>query len=523
MNTTEFLMVTSAVAPDRDAIVFEGQRITYMDLQLRSSKLANALATLGVQKGDKVANIEVNTPNCVEAYFACAKLGATYVPLNFRAKADEIAYMLQDSDASVVLAGDRYISTVEDIKGQIPNLKHLITHADAPDGWHSFDALLDSGADEDPFTEIDDSDLTILLFTAGTTGRPKGVMLAHQNFSEYVLNNVSPVEPDVEEKNILTVPLYHIAGIQAVMAAVYGGRTIVLQRQFDPEDWMHLVQTEKVGRAMMVPTMLKQLMDHEKFKEFDLSSLKVITYGAASMPLEVIKRAIRELPGTQFINAFGQTESAATITMLSPEDHNITGTPEEQEIKLKRLGSIGKPLPDVEVKIMDEDGKRLLDVNEVGEIVARGSRIMKGYWKQDAATSTTIDAEGWLHTGDLGYVDEEGYIFLAGRAKDMIKRGGEMVSPEAVENIILELDKVEDVAVIGVPDDEWGECVRAVIVPTKKGDPPTLDEVQKVCRARLASFMKPEDIVTVDEIPRNPMGKILKRVLREQFNQPITA
>ena len=285
---------------------------------------------------------------------------------------------------------------------------------------------------------------------------------------------------------------------------------------------MSLVQRHSVDRAMMVPTMIKQLMDHEEFESYNLTSLQVITYGAAPMPLEVIKRAIEQFPGTHFINAFGQTESAATITMLGPEDHIMEGNPEEKELKLKRLGSIGKPLPDVEVRIMDEDGS-LLAADQVGEIVARGERIMKGYWKQEDATSATIDKDGWLHTGDLGYADEGGYIFLSGRAKDIIKRGGEMISPEELENIILAHPKVEDVAIIGVPDQEWGERVRAVVVPTKDGDKPSLDEIAELVRSRTASFKKPESIVYIDELPRNPMGKILKRVLREQFNEPITA
>ena len=262
-------------------------------------------------------------------------------------------------------------------------------------------------------------------------------------------------------------------------------------------------------------------MDHEKFQEYNLTSLQVITYGAAPMPLEVVKRAIEQFPGTHFINAFGQTESAATITMLGPDDHIIEGTEEEKEIKLKRLGSIGKPLPDVEVRIMDEVGT-LLPAEVVGEIVARGERIMKGYWKQEDATSATIDKDGWLHTGDLGYADEGGYIFLAGRAKDIIKRGGEMISPEELENIILSHPKVEDIAIIGVPDQEWGERVRAVVVPFDEGDKPSLDEIAELVRSRTASFKKPESVVFVDELPRNPMGKILKRVLREQFAEPIT-
>ena len=521
MNTTEFLMVTNAIAPDREAIVFESNRLTYGDLNTRSNRLANALAGMGVQQGDRVALIEVNTNHCIETYFACAKLGAIYVPLNFRAKADELTYMIQDSGSSVVLAGGRYVSTVQDIKSEIGAVKHFISLDDKFDGWLDYEQLLASAPDDDLFTEIDDSDMTILLFTAGTTGKPKGVMLLHQNFSEYVINNVTPAEPDVEEKNILTVPMYHIAGIQAVISSVYGGRTVVIQRQFDAEDWMRLVQEEQVDRAMMVPTMLKQLMDDEKFQQYDLSSLKVITYGAAPMPLEVIKRAIEAFPGCHFINAFGQTESAATITMLAPEDHVIEGTAEEKEKKLKRLGSIGKPLADVEVRIMNEQGS-LVGAGEVGEIVARGARIMKGYWKQEEATSAAIDKDGWLHTGDLGYQDEDDYIFLAGRAKDMIKRGGEMISPEEVENVILTHPKVEDCAVIGVPDETWGERVRAVLV-LKPDETVDEEEIVELCRSRLASFKKPESVVITDEIPRNPMGKILKRVLRGQVKEPITA
>ncbi len=514
-------MVTNAICPDRTAIIFEGSRYSYEDLNTRSNKLANALADLGVGKGDRVAMIDVNSNQSIEAYFACAKLGAIYVPLNFRARADELAFMINDSESTVVFVGNRYAPLIEEVRGDLKGLKHVVNLGDKLDGLKHYESILAEAPDDEPFTDIEDNDLTILMFTAGTTGSPKGVMLAHQNFSEYVLNNVTPADTESEEKNIVTVPMYHIAGIQAVMAAVYGGRTLVIQQQFEPEAWMKLVQEDQVDRAMMVPTMLKQLMDHPNFEKYNLTSLQVITYGAAPMPLEVIKRAIQAFPGSRFINAFGQTESAATITMLGPEDHVIEGTPEEMEVKLKRLGSIGKPLPDIDVKIMAEDGSDL-PAGEVGEIVARGTRIMKGYWKQEEATTSTIDKEGWLHTGDLGYQDEEGYIFLAGRAKDIIKRGGEMISPEEVENTILEHPKVEEAAIIGVQDPEWGERVRAVIVP-KEGQTIDPDELIEFCRQRLASFKKPESVVFTKELPRNPMGKILKRVLREEFSQPITS
>jgi acyl-CoA synthetase (AMP-forming)/AMP-acid ligase II len=343
-------------------------------------------------------------------------------------------------------------------------------------------------------------------------------MLTHESFSSYILNNVSPAELDVEEKNILTVPLYHIAGVQAVIAAIYGGRTLIIQRQFEPAEWMTLVQTERANRAMMVPTMLKMLMDHEDFEEYDLTSLQVITYGAASMPLEVIKMAIRKFPDTYFINAFGQTETAATITMLPPEDHILEGTEEEIEIKLNRLTSIGKPLPDVDVKIVNEEGGDV-DVGDTGEIVASGGRLMKGYWNQEAATAQALRG-GWLYTGDLGYFDEDGYIYLSGRAKDFIKRGGEMVSPEEVEQILHSHPMIDEAAIIGIPDLSWGERVRAIVVP-KPGETIDEKEVIEYCRSRMSGFKRPESVIIVDELPRNPLGKVLKRVLREQYNDPI--
>jgi len=300
-----------------------------------------------------------------------------------------------------------------------------------------------------------------------------------------------------------------------MMAAIYGGRTLVMERQFDPKDWMELVETEKVNRAMMVPTMLKQLMENEDFGKHDLSSMRVITYGAAPMPLEVIKKAVELFPGVGFINAFGQTETASTITTLGPEDHNISGTEEEKEKKLKRLSSIGRPMSDVEMKVIDEEGNEFPQ-GEVGEIVARGPRVMAGYWKDQEKTDKTIDKDGWVHTGDMGYVDEEGYFFLAGRATDMIIRGGENISPEEVEAVIHSHPKVDESAVIGVPDEDWGEVPMCVVV-LKEGEEATPEELMEHCRSLLASYKRPRSVVFTDELPRNPMGKVLKRVLREQY------
>ncbi len=520
MNTTEFLTISSLIVPDRPAIIFEDKRLSYEELQNRVNRLANALAELGVEAGDRIAMLQVNTNEHVEVYFAAAKLDAVYVPLNFRARGDELTYMINDSEPKVLLLGSRYEDLVRSFASDLKTVQQYITLEGSVEGWHSYEDLIASASDDERFPEGDDEDLTILMFTAGTTGFPKGVMLGHESFSSYILSNVTPADPEEEERNILTVPLYHIAGIQAVMSAIYGGRTLIIQRQFDAKGWMELVEQEHANRAMMVPTMLKMLMDHPDFHKHDLSSLSVITYGAAPMPLEVIKRAIKEFPGMYFINAFGQTETAATITMLPPEDHILEGSAEEVEKKLRRLASIGKPLDDVDVRIVDEDGEPVVD-GEVGEIVASGSRLMKGYWNQETATAETLRG-GWLYTGDLGYLDEDGYIFLAGRAKDFIKRAGEMISPEEVEQVLQSHPAIDEAAIIGIPDVDWGERVRAIVV-LKNGHLAAEDEIVEYCRQRLSSYKKPESIVFIDELPRNPLGKVLKRVLREEFSQPIEA
>ena len=517
MNTTEFLSISSAIVPERPAVVFDGRRITFEQLHGRVNRLANVLADLGVKAGDRVAVLQVNSNEHIEACFASAKLDAVYVPLQFRARAEELAYMVNDSGPKVLLAGAQYVELVRSFASRLETVEQYVVLEQPADGWHCYDHLIAAAPEDERFPEGDGEDLTAILFTAGTTGNPKGVMLSHDSFTSYILNNVDPADPEIEERNIVTVPMYHIAGLQAVMAAIYGGRTLVVQRQFEPKEWMDLVEREGANRAMMVPTMLKRLMDHPDFHRHDLSSLEVITYGAAPMPREVIARAIKEFPVARFINAFGQTETAATITILPPDDHVLEGSQEEIERKLKRLSSIGRPLGDVEVRIVDEDGTPVAP-GEIGEIVARGPRLMKGYWHLPDATDEAF-RDGWLYTGDLGYADEDGYIFLAGRARDFIKRGGEMISPEEVEQVLRSHPAVDDAAVIGVPDVDWGERVCAIVV-VGEGQSPSEDEIIEHCRQRLASFKKPESVVFSSELPRNPMGKVLKRVLRDQYGRP---
>jgi acyl-CoA synthetase (AMP-forming)/AMP-acid ligase II len=519
MNTTDFLSIASAICPDRNAMIFEGKRYTYTMFSERVNKMSNVLRNLGVEKGDRVAMFQVNCPECLETYFATAKLGVIYVPLNFRAKSNELEYMLEHSEAKVLLLGNRYVDMVKELKPSLTKTKHFIALDEKTDEMPFYGDLISAASADEIFEDIADDDVTILMYTSGTTGRPKGVPLRHNGFISYVLENVEPANPDIEETNILTVPLYHVAGIQAMMAAIYGGRTLALMRQFETKEWMDTVQNEKANRAMLVPTMLKYIVDYADFDKYDLSSMKVITYGAAPMPFEVINKAMKMLPKVKFINAFGQTETASTITSLGPDDHVIEGTEEEKEKKLKRLtSSIGKPLPDVQVKILGENGKEL-PRGETGDIVAKGSRIMTGYWNDEQKTEQAFTKDGWLITGDRGWQDEDGYIYLAGRGDDLIIRGGENISPDELANVIDSYPKVEESAVIAVPDDEFGQVPRAIVV-LKEGQEATADEIKKHCRSKLASFKCPASYVFIDKLPRNQMGKILMKDLRAKYGQP---
>ena len=518
MNTTELLMITSAICPDRPAVIFEGKKYSFSELSERANRLANALLSLGIEKGERVAILQVNCNQYVEAYYAVAKIGAIFVPLNFRAKRDELVHMLNHSESSILFVGQRYLEMVNDMRSELPLIKHYISIDSKQEGMLYYEDMLASVSDEEVFTDIADDDITMLMYTAGTTGLPKGVPLTHNSFTLYLLENVAPADLEIEETNLLTMPLYHVAGVQAMLAATYGGRSLAMMRQFEVNEWLETVQRERANRAMLVPTMLKRVIDHPDFNKYDLSSLKVITYGAAPMPFEVIKKAIELFPGVNFINAFGQTETASTITTLGPEDHIIEGTEEEKEKKLGRLtSSIGRPMPDVEMKIIDEQGNDL-PPGEVGEIVALGPRVMSGYWKDAEKTAKALTKDGWLRTGDMGYTDEEGYFYLAARADDMIIRGGENISPEEVENALYTHPAVEEAAVIGVPDPEWGQQPRAIVV-LKEGEAATADELIEYCRERMSSFKRPRSVVFVDELPRTSTGKVLKRVLREQYGE----
>ena len=514
MNTSNFVSIPAAMFEDQEILVFDQHRLTYGQLWQNIQRLANALRGLGVGRGDCVAVLQVNSHRYVEAYYATAAIGAVFLPLNYRAKLPELEYMITTANTKVLILGDRYQESVATLRPKLGCVQTYVAMETPRDGMLHLDRMIsDASPDLDP-PEVDDDDTTILMYTSGTTALPKAVLLTYNDFTAYVTANVELADGTPRGASMLCVPLYHIAGATNVMTNLFTGRKLVLLRQFDAGEWLRTAEQEQVTHAFLVPTMVKQLIDHPDFAKHDLSSLQNLSYGGAAMPFPVIRRAIEMFPKTVgFVNAFGQTETTSTLTVLGPDDHRLDGAPHEVELRLKRLKSIGRPLPDVELKVVDDDGTEL-PTGQIGELWVRTPRVMKGYGSGGGTTSPLRD--GWLPTRDMGWLDEDGYIFLAGRKDDMIIRGGENIAPAEVEAVIYSHPGVDEAAVIGIPDVEWGQRVAAVIVP-RPGVTLTADEVIEFCRQRLASFKKPEVIQFTDALPKNQMGKVLKKDLRAQL------
>ena len=490
------------------AVKFDLHSFTFQELIERVYRLVNALENLGVQKGDRVAILSQNCHQYRELFWAVAVGGFMIVPVNYRLAPREIACILKDSEAKALLLSDEYTILVDSIRDKLQTVQHFIGVETQGADLLDYEDILQKSSSEPPSSLPSADDSVWLLYTSGTTGLPKGAVHTHRSVTALVDAAVESFEIDEETRSLVVTPFYALSGggWDAICSCM--GSMTVIHRNFNPVGMLETIQNERITDVHLVPVMINFMVNCPDFDKYDLTSLKRITYGASPMPPELIRKAMDKI-GPIFIQDFGCAEGGL-MTVLPETDHVVDGPKE----KTRRLGSCGKGLPQLDVRVLNEED-RDVQPGEVGELTVKGDTVMKGYWKMPEATAEALRG-GRLHTGDLATVDEDGFIYIVDRKKDMIISGGLNIYPREIEDVLFAHPAVLEAAVIGVPDDEWGESVKALVV-LKPGAACTEEELIDRCKADLGSYKKPKSVEFVDTLPRNPSGKVLKRVLREKY------
>ena len=499
--------------PDAVVFTFEGDEMTYAALDAGSNRAAQALASKGVKKGDRIAYMGKNSHLYFEILVGAAKLGAVMVPVNWRLAPPEVAYILNDCQAKLLFVGPGFDELAGKIRNDLEHVELILGSEKSEGDFPGYPAWRDGFEPEDPMVPCAEDDDALQLYTSGTTGHPKGAIMT--NGSIFSSRSAGITEEDLMdwqkpvpgEITLLAMPCFHISGTGTGLAVMFTGGSAIVLPEYDPTQALDLIAQYNISKIFMVPAAIQILLNHPRARDVDFSNLKYITYGASPIPLELMKQAMDVL-GCGFVQMYGMTETSGTITTLNPEDHDVNGN--------EKMRSVGTALPGVEIKIIDPETGETLPPRTIGEIATRSAKNMKGYWNRPEATAETIDADGWLRTGDAGSLDEDGYLYIQDRLKDMIISGGENVYPAEVENALYANPKVADVAVIGVPDEKWGEAVKACVV-VKPGEELTEAELIADARTRIAGYKCPKSIDFIDALPRNPSGKILRKDLRAPY------
>ncbi|MCG7595200.1 long-chain-fatty-acid--CoA ligase [Mycobacterium sp. PSTR-4-N] len=492
----------AATQPDAEAMDYLDRNWTWAQWDDRIRRLAGALTERGVTRGDVVAFLDKNHPACVELTIAAASLGAATAIINFRLAADELDYVLNDSDAKVLIAGKEFMASIDKIRDKLTNIEHVISVT--PEGDDEYEKVLEAATPVQRSDDVEPDDVAIIMYSSGTTGRPKGVELTQANIIAHTVNAHEGFEFDEGDKNMVSMPLFHVGGSSYAQFAIHDGFPSVMTREVDGASLAGAI-FKGANRTFLVPAVLAKVLDSGEDAVKLFASLKTYGYGASPMPLPLLRRALEAWPDTDFIQAYGLTELCGVISHLLPEAHRDPGREE-------RLSSAGTLVPNAEVRVVDPDTLEDVPAGEQGELWFRSPQLMKGYHNKPDATAEAITEDGWFRTGDIGRVDDGGFIFVEDRLKDMIISGGENIYSIEVERVLAEHDAVVEVAVIGVPDEKWGEVVKAVVVVEQEVSE---KDLIAFARERLAAYKCPKTIDITDELPRNPTGKVLKKELRK--------
>ncbi len=499
----EILARNSRKFPRKTALVWPGGSVSYGKMNERVNALSQGLMRLGVKKGDKVALLLTNSPEILEGCFAAFKIGTLAVPLNFRLAGKEIEYILIQSEASVLILDGEFAETIQALRSNVPGIRgYIVVGPSSFSGMKNYEGVIRENRPDEPVVDLSDDDDALILYTAGTTGRPKGAVLTHKNFMINALNWVMEYHTKFEDKWLCVPPLYHSAALGYSITHFYVGATIYLAKVFDPGGILKTIQQEKITTLFLVPAMWIRLLQEKNLEACDRSSLRVLNTGAAITPIEVKSQLLQAFPNAGIYDCFGQTEMSPAVTLLRAED------------ALRKQGSVGQALACVEIRVVNDEDQDV-PIGEVGEAIYRGPNVMKGYYKNPEATEEAMRG-GWFHSGDLVRQDEEGYFYVVDRKKDMIISGGENIYPAEVEEVLYRHPDILEAAVFGIPDEQWGESVKATVV-LKSGKKLTAEEVIDHCKQYLASYKKPKSVDFLDALPRNPAGKVLKTVLREKY------
>ncbi|HEY6291685.1 MAG TPA: fatty acid--CoA ligase [Terriglobia bacterium] len=517
LTPVRFKLHAARIFGRKTGVVCGTDRFTYREFNERCDRLSSALLELGVEAGDRVAYLSFNCHRLLEAYYGVPQIGAVLLPLNIRLSCEELAYILNDAAPRVLSFDPEFLPLVEALRGQVPCIRHYVALRGAKPAWahpRSYDELLAVAEPREfDYRRIDENSVAELFYTSGTTSHPKGVMLTHRNLYLHAFYTAIGMRGADDDVHLYTVPLFHVNSWGAPHILALAGARHVMIRKFEPLAVLELVQRERVTRLHMVPTMLIALINHPAFAQYDLSSVREVMTGGAPASTALIQEIEGKLPGRVAMSGYGLTETSPVVTMAHIKDH-LADDP--RDAQLWRRASAGYAMAGSEIRVVDPDGRDVkADGKEVGEIIIRSDVVMAGYWKQAEETARVI-RDDWFWTGDLATIDDEGYVLIVDRVKDMVLSGGENIATAEIERVLCQHAVVLECAVIPVPDDTWGEVAKAIIV-LRADQKASEAEILEHCRPHLAGFKIPKSVEFVTELPKGGTGKILKRVLREKY------